>query len=148
MAQILFPPQKQHLVDFVLLGRSLKIALSTTLAACAVDPQSARDSSQSLIESIFPNPSDRQGIYFAFPLETGGFYSQVEIIYFSNEVSETEVTNRMTRYCLRYKSDHVSGQAYIRKRGTAGERTKPNVSVAPVATIFYSCFAPSNGPPN
>lgn len=91
------------------------IALSIgILNACTPTLHTAAKNRQNLINQIFPNPADQIGFHLVYPLEVSGYRSLLQIIYFPDQVSQTTVKTRVSRYCSQFK-DHpqTSGQAYI-----------------------------------
>ena len=110
------------------------------LTACSVDPQAAADRRQALIQNTFPDPADQSGLHLVFPLESGGFNSTLEIIYFPGVVSDSAVMNRADRYCARYKSETVPGKAFVRKPAKDITATLADGSSRKARQIWVTCF--------
>lgn len=115
-------------------------AAAAVLSACSVDPQAAYERRQALIKQIFPNPADQQGLHLVFPIESGGFYSILEVIYFADEVSESTVKQRVGNYCAKFKSRNTSGQAFTRKPSTPVNATLLDGTTRPAQQIWLSCY--------
>ncbi|WP_171124168.1 lipoprotein [Ruegeria sp. HKCCA4707] len=110
-----------------------------TLTACSVDPQAAATRRATLVQSVFLNPADQQGLDLAFPLESGGVYKTIEIGFFPDEVTEPEVRRRVAAFCAGQASPRLTGQAAIKKDLGVSNRTQADGSVRPVHFIFYTC---------
>ncbi|MBO9445814.1 hypothetical protein [Ruegeria sp. R14_0] len=115
------------------------IIAAIALTGCSVDPQAAATRRAALVQTVFPNPADRQGIDLAFPLESGGIYKTLEVGFFPDEVTETEVRGRVASFCARQNSARLTGGVAIKKDLGINNRTQADGSVRPVHQIFYSC---------
>ncbi len=120
-------------------------ALAGLVSACGTaDPQAAQERRDARIAAIYPDPADRTGIYLAFPLESFGFMSTVEVVYAPDEVTENAVISRTSKHCAKYaERSNVSGQAYVRKRGNDGTRTDENGQERAVRQVFLTCITPT-----
>ncbi|WP_170762782.1 hypothetical protein [Ruegeria lacuscaerulensis] len=118
---------------------SALIIAAIALTGCSVDPKAAATRRASLVQSVFPNPADQQGLDLAFPLESGGVYKTLEVGFFPDEVSEPEVRRRVASFCAGQASPRLTGQAAIKKDSGISNRTQGDGSVRPVHTIFYTC---------
>lgn len=122
--------------------RMIKLALMAACAAavagCSVDPQAAAERRDNLMERVFPNPADRQGLFLAFPLESGGRVPLMEIIYFVEDVSEAEVLARMGRFCAGQSASWTNGATIDRELGPQ-DLTLANGQVRPGRAFFLRC---------
>lgn len=116
----------------------LAAATGGLLAGC-VSEEAASDRRANLIEQVFPDPLDRQGIYLAFPLESGGGLGKLEIVWFSDAVPQAEIERRVQGACSRRPVAGYSGQVGIAKdigiqtlETSDGRRT--------VRQVFFSCL--------
>ena len=118
----------------------LLLALTALVAACSVDPQAAHERRQELIRYFFPNPSDQTGLHLVFGVETYGYYSNLEIMYFPDEVSERTIKKRVGRYCAQFKSTGTTGQAYTRDPSKPATATLADGTTRPAQRIWLSCY--------
>lgn len=121
------------------LNRILLCAALLAVAGCASSPEAAKANRDALIKQVFPNPADRTGIDLAFPLESGGLYKNIEIGYFTAEVSEATVRKRVSGFCLRQDSARLTGQVAVRKDSGLSVRTTLDGQKKQVRTIWYRC---------
>lgn len=112
-------------------------ALAIISACVSSDPEAAAERRQALIQQIFPALSDQQGIGLVFPIESGGFYSSLEIIYYKNEVSESEIIRRTSNYCAAHTGNT---SATLKRRGSLTEVPHSDGTKHPAAQIWLSCF--------
>ena len=119
------------------------LAATLALAGCAPSPEAAKVRRDQLIAQVFPDPADRQGIDLAFPLESGGVYSTVEIGYFSDELGPQDVALRVSDFCKRQAPGRHTGQVAIRKDLGSGMRTMPDGRSRPVRSMIYTCVRAS-----
>jgi hypothetical protein len=120
----------------------LKAVLAATLSAAllsgCVSEEVATDRRGNLIAQVFPDPSDRQGIFLAFPLESAGGLGKLEIVWFPDEVSQNEVVRRVQAACSRSPVAGFTGQVGIAKDfGTAAINTPSGPRNA--RQVFFSC---------
>lgn len=114
------------------------LAASLTLSAC-VSEEGAAERRGNLIAQIFPDPLDRQGIFLAFPLESGGGLGTIEIIWFESEVTQGEVVRRVQGACARTPAPGFDGQVGIRKDlGTTTIDTASGPRTA--RQVFFQCI--------
>ncbi|WP_342076769.1 hypothetical protein [Yoonia sp. SS1-5] len=85
------------------------------LAACAVDPQAVTERRADLMERLFPDPTDREGLYLVFPIRTGGLNRTLLITHYVDTVSREEVLRRVARYCAGLGSAELTGEARLVK---------------------------------
>ncbi|MGR3621251.1 lipoprotein [Pseudophaeobacter sp.] len=117
------------------------LLITAALTACSVDPQAAADRRQSLIQHIFPAPADQRGLHLVFPIESFGYYSSMQIIFFPNEVSEGAVSKRVARYC----SQHTGKtQAFTKRPAEATMANLADGSQRPATSIWYTCRPPKS----
>lgn len=114
------------------------LAATTFLSGC-VSEEGAAERRGNLIAQIFPDPLDRQGMFLAFPLESGGGLGSLEIIWFPDEVTQDEITRRVQGACARTPVARYSGQVGIGKDlgsttidTSAGQRT--------ARQVFFRCL--------
>lgn len=115
------------------------ILAASTLSAC-VSEEGAADRRGNLIAQIFPDPLDRQGLFLAFPLESGGGLGSIEIIWFENEVTQGEVVRRVQGACARTPTPGFTGQVGISKDlGTTSIDTATGPRTA--RQVFFKCLS-------
>ena len=114
--------------------------LAATVAACSSDPQAAADRRQAYIQSIFPNPADQTGLHLVFPIESGGFNSILEIIYFPEVVSEGTVMQRTANYCSKHRDE---AKAYVRTPTADTTANQADGTQRNAKRIVVSCY-PNN----
>ena len=115
------------------------VAASLSLSAC-VSEEGAADRRGNLIAQIFPDPLDRQGLFLAFPLESGGGLGSIEIIWFESEVTQGEVVRRVQGACARTPTPGFTGQVGISKDlGTTSIDTTTGPRTA--RQVFYKCLS-------
>lgn len=120
--------------------KSLTFALIASLAltACSVSPENAQIRRDALMEQVFPSPADRQGVFMAFPLESAGIYPTIEMVYFTQDVSEAEIVDRVSRFCSG-QGERLTGNVSVRK--DLGYRTVNTLDgqTRQVRDVFYNC---------
>ena len=81
--------------------KALCLCAAILLSACGGGSDSAWKAEQraSLISKVFPNPADQQGLFLVYPLESGGVYKTMEVVWYPQEVSRAEVVQRVGRFC-------------------------------------------------
>ncbi|MCU0904001.1 MAG: hypothetical protein MUE83_09020 [Tabrizicola sp.] len=115
------------------------LAASTFLSGC-VSEEGAAERRGNLIAQIFPEPLDRQGMFLAFPLESGGGLGSIEIIWFQDEVTQGEIVRRVQGACARTPTPGFNGQVGIsRDLGT----TTIDTATGPRAArqVFFKCLS-------
>ncbi|HLQ20110.1 MAG TPA: hypothetical protein VK146_14130 [Tabrizicola sp.] len=113
--------------------------LASALLAACVSEEGAAERRGNLIAQIFPDPLDRQGIFLAFPLESGGGLGSIEIIWFESEVTQGEVVRRVQGACARTPTAGFDGQVGIRKDlGTTTIDTTSGPRSA--RQVFFQCI--------
>ena len=127
---------------------ALSILLSSTLllSACGpTDPKAKKQNREASNAALFPDPADRTGVILAFPIESFGFGSTIEFVYVPKEVSEATLIKRMRKYCAQHKSDFITGNAFVRKRGTKDSTyTDPDTGITKaVRQVYLTCVTPS-----
>ncbi|WP_425091279.1 hypothetical protein [Tropicimonas sp. S265A] len=116
------------------------LAVTATLAGCAVDPHAAADRRAALTSKVFPEPYDRQGVFMTFPMESGGLYRVLEVIWYPSEVTEFEITRRVEGFCRRQNTQRLNGQVGVRKDLGTSTRTLPDGQVKTVRQVFFECL--------
>lgn len=115
------------------------LAATTLLSAC-VSEEGAAERRGNLIAQIFPDPLDRQGLFLAFPLESGGGLGSIEIIWFDSEVTQGEVVRRVQGACARTPTPGFTGQVGISKDlGTTSIDTSTGPRTA--RQVFFKCLS-------
>ncbi|WP_428540714.1 hypothetical protein [Profundibacter sp.] len=115
------------------------IAALAALSACSVDPEKAAVRRAALIQKVFPNPSDQQGLDLVLPLTSSGVVTHLAIGYFTKDVSQPEVTRRVASFCARQNSSRLTGQARIDKDMGLSARTFSDGSKKQIHTVWYDC---------
>jgi Flp pilus assembly protein TadG len=114
--------------------------LAAALLSACVSEEGAADRRGNLIAQIFPDPLDRQGIFLAFPLESGGGLGSLEIIWFPDQVTEGEVVARVQGACARTPTPGYTGQVGISKDlGTTSIDTTTGPRTA--RQVFFKCLS-------
>lgn len=116
------------------------LACALALSACGVDPERAAERRADLNAKVFPNPSDRDGIVLAFPLESGGIYKTLLVTYDPAELGRSEVTRRVEGFCRRQNTARLTGQVGVKGEPKSGNQTLANGQTKPVVTINYRCI--------
>lgn len=115
-------------------------AAAVGLLAGCVSPEGAADRRGNLIAQIFPDPLDRQGLFLAFPLESGGGLGSIEMIWFPDDVTQGEVVRRVQGACARTPTPGFSGQVGISKDlGTTSIDTTTGPRTA--RQVFFKCLS-------
>ncbi len=112
-----------------------------SLAACSVDPQQAADRRQALIQHVFPNPADQRGLHLVFPIESFGYYNNMVIIFFPDEVSQNAVSQRVARYCAPHTG---TTKAYTTRPAQSISATLADGSKRPATQVWFSCKPPKS----
>ena len=114
------------------------LAASALLSGC-VSEEGATERRGNLIAQIFPEPLDRQGLFLAFPLESGGGLGSLEVIWFESEVTQGEVVHRGQGACARTPTPGFTGQVGIAKDlGTTTIDTTSGPRTA--RQVFFKCL--------
>jgi hypothetical protein len=120
-----------------------KTVAAATLAAAflsgCVSDETASARRASLIEQVFPDPLDRQGIYLAFPLESGGGLGKLEIVWLRDQVTEAEILRRVAGACARRPVAGYTGQAGISK-DIGSQSMQTDQGLRTVRQVFFSCL--------
>lgn len=117
---------------------TLFAAACIALSGC-VSEEAAADRRAVLIEQAFPNPADRQGIFLVFPLEAGGTYSKVEIVWFTDVVGQTEIVRRVQGFCSRNGSSRFNGQVGI-ERDLGTQTISTTAGPRQARQVFFRCL--------
>jgi hypothetical protein len=115
------------------------LAASAILSGC-VSEDGAADRRGNLIAQIFPDPLDRQGLFLAFPLESGGGLGSIEIVWFESEVTQSEVVRRVQGACARTPTPRFNGQVGVSKdlgSTTIDTATGPRTA----RQVFFKCLS-------
>ena len=122
---------------------AFKTLAAATLAAAflsgCVSEETASARRETLIEQVFPDPLDRQGIYLAFPLESAGGLGKLEIVWLRDQVTEAEILRRVAGACSRRPVPGYTGQVAIAKDiGSQSMQTEQGLRT--VRQAFISCL--------
>lgn len=110
------------------------------VAACSVDPQAAQARRDAINLSVFPDAADRQGIEMTFPLESGGLYRTLEVVWRPDQVGFSEVVRRVRGFCLRQDASQLTGEVGLKTEVKDGSWRQPNGGVVPVKGVFFRCL--------
>jgi len=92
--------------------RFLGLATMVALPMCApTDPAAYHAEREAQIAEAFPDEADRAGLYLVNPKRAGGFPSRLEILYFPDEVTKSQLLSRADRYCEGYALQGAAGRA-------------------------------------
>ncbi|SMX26181.1 hypothetical protein TRP8649_00254 [Pelagimonas phthalicica] len=125
----------------------MKNLLFAVFAAVAivgcVDPERAAERRAKLITAIFPSKSDQHGLHLVFPLESRGFYSTLQIVFFPELVSDQEIMRRANWYCSQYKDGTgAPRKAYVKEPFEESAATLADGRRRNARSVWITCLDP------
>ena len=112
------------------------ILMALFVAGCSVDPEVAAERRAVLNEGLIPNPADRDGVFLAHPLGSGGSISAVYFVWEPSKISETKARQIVSGICAR---SGRSGPISIDKDLETGTRTLPDGKTIDVREVIFGC---------
>ncbi len=112
------------------------ILMTLFVAGCSVDPQAAAERRAKDIESLIPNPADRDGVYLVYPYAGAGSFSAITFMWEPSKISETKARQIVSGICARAGR---SGSISIKKDTGTSTRTLPDGKTITIRDVWFGC---------
>ncbi len=77
------------------------ILMGLFVVGCSVDPQVAAERRAKDIESLIPNPADRDGVYLVYPYAGAGSFTAITFFWEPSKISENKARQIVSGICAR-----------------------------------------------
>ncbi len=113
------------------------ILFLAALSACASDPDTQRRAK--VIAEVFPDPSDRRGVYEVIPYKSGDATPSLKVIHFTNEIGRADMLARVSRFCEERAGEAWTGPARVTASQPIREVSFANGTSKSIQDRGYSC---------
>ncbi|MGG7567598.1 hypothetical protein ACQ5SO_15715 [Rhodovulum sp. DZ06] len=121
-----------------LLASTLLVAAA--VAGCAQSPEKREETRLARLNYFFPSPAEQQGLHFVYAIESFGFFSNLEIGFYPDAVTQAEVMARADAYCARQTASRATDKARLKYEPKDGPVELADGTTRDMRTIWVTCL--------